>query len=254
MKKISLLTVILVMFVMLNAQSVAVIAGMKGKISIIRDNKYLTAKSGDVLKNADEIQSGEESYAAIRFADNGATTKLFPNSTMVINASIDGKIMNKRNSISKGTAHSKVTPKSGNYIIETPNTVASVKGTDFITTYENNITTVGVIEGEVEVKSKNSDKTQDAKANDVYQVDDDGNVDELEDSNYIEQNTEDENQDQQGNQGEQGDQGQNEGSQQGSGSTGTDYSQQPGGPQEKVLEIEIQKPDGIKKKVRIRYE
>jgi hypothetical protein len=214
------------------AQNIAVIAGMKGKITINRANRTIVAKTGETLKNNDEIQSGEESYAAIRFVDNGATTKLFPNSILVISANKSGNLLNKTNNIAKGTAHSKVTPKTGNYIVETPNTVASVKGTDFITSYENNTTTVGVYEGEVEIKSKNTEKTVSSKANEVYSVDEQGNLNQEENTDFLNQN--------------QGAANQN------LTPPAPPAQNPPSNPN--ILEIEIQKPDGTKKKVRITYE
>lgn len=227
MKKYLLLITLSLICFYLGAQNIAVIAGMKGKIIIVRNNHNINAKTGEIIKNNDEIQSGEESYAAIRFVDNGATTKLFPNSILVINANKSGKTLNKTNSIVKGTAHSKVTPKTGNYIVETPNTVASVKGTDFLTAFENNITTVGVYEGEVEIKSKNTEKTVRSKANEVYSVDEKGNLNQAENNDFLNNN-----------------QSQSQ----------SNLTPPAPNPNQNILEIEIQKPDGTKKKVRITYE
>ncbi len=232
MKKIIIYIIIMLAAALSYAQNIAVIAGMKGKITINRANRTIVAKTGETLKNNDEIQSGEESYAAIRFVDNGATTKLFPNSILVISANKSGNLLNKTNNIAKGTAHSKVTPKTGNYIVETPNTVASVKGTDFITSYENNTTTVGVYEGEVEIKSKNTEKTVSSKANEVYSVDEQGNLNQEENTDFLNQN--------------QGAANQN------LTPPAPPAQNPPSNPN--ILEIEIQKPDGTKKKVRITYE
>lgn len=206
------------------ATNIAVVAGLKGKISLIRNNKTSVLKQGEILQNNDELRSSEESFAAIRFVDNGATTKLFPNSIMVISAQEAGNQLQKRNTIVKGTAQSKVTPQTGHYIIETPNTVASVKGTEFIVTFDGGKTFVGVKEGEVEIESKGSGKKTTAGKDEVYEVDENGNVDEQEDSDYIENNEE-------------------EGQQLNAPA-----------PQGNYLDIEIQKADGTKKKVRIHYE
>ncbi|MDX9869712.1 MAG: FecR domain-containing protein [Candidatus Cloacimonadales bacterium] len=239
MKKILLMIIISCFVVLTYAQNIAVIAGMKGKINIVRNSATITAKTGDVLKNNDQVQSEDESFAAIRFVDNGATTKLFPNSIIIINASINGNVLNKSNSIVKGTAKAKVTPKSGNFIVETPNTVASVKGTNFLTTYDNFITTIGIIEGEVEIRNKTSDRSVDAHSNDVIQSDDDGNITEIDNSEYIQDNIDDENE-----QGQLNDDDDGINSPKGStGDTGTH-----------IFEIELKNPDGTIKKVRISYE
>lgn len=235
MKKILLSLLLLTFFSIVYAQNVAAIAGMKGNIKILRDKKTIIAKTGDIIKNADEISSGEESFAAIRFIDNGATTKLFPNSIIIISASVEGNTLNKRNSISKGTARSQVSPRSGNYIVETPNTVASVKGTDFLATYEDFLTTIGVIDGEVEVRNKTSDRSIDANANDVIQGDDEGNLDSIDDSSYIKNNLD-----------EEAAEGQVYG--------GSDDNNFTDTADRHSLEIELVDPDGTIKKVRISYE
>ncbi len=223
-KRNIVLAFIIIFFVQLSAQSIAVVAGLKGQISVVRNKKTLVAKQGEILQNNDEIRTSEESFAAIRFIDNGATTKLFPNSILIITAVETGNQLQKKNRINKGTVQSKVTPQTGSYIIETPNTVASVKGTDFFVSYKLGKTTVGVAEGEVEVQAKGTGKRSLAKKNQVVEVDNQGNVDQQENTNYLE-NSED------------------EGQQLNSPQTQGNY-----------LDIEIKNANGTKKKVRIHYE
>lgn len=223
MKRYILTIIICLSLVWVYAQNVAVLAGMKGDISVVREGKTIKIKNNDLLKNFDEIRSGEESFAAIRFIDNGATTKLFPNSVLIISAEKSGKNLNKHNNLAKGMIQSKVTPKSGQYVVETPNTVASVKGTDFITQYLLSRTTIGVIEGEVEIRNKISNRTVSSGEDEVYSSDDEGNIGEEEDDSFLEN---DEN-----------------------------YQSDQSVPQQgNNLEIEIKKEDGTTKKVRIHYE
>ncbi len=223
MKRYILTLIICFSLFLVYAQNVAVLAGMKGDISVVRDGKAIKIKNNELLKNFDEIRSGEESFAAIRFIDNGATTKLFPNSVLVISAEKSGKNLNKHNNLSKGMIQTKVTPKSGQFVVETPNTVASVKGTDFITQYQLRKTTIGVIEGEVEIRNKVSNRSISSGENDVYSSDDEGNINEEEDDSFL-QNDE-------------------------------NYQSENVAPQQgNNLEIEIRKEDGTTKKVRIHYE
>lgn len=175
MKKIFLVFFI-VLFSILSSEPIAVIAGMKGDISLTRDNKKIAVKTGELLLDSDQLLSGSESFAAIRFIDNGATTKLFPNSVLIIYAtSVDGQL-SKRNNLRSGKIHSNVNPLSGQYIVETPNTVASVRGTDFTTEYENNITTIDVNEGEVEIESKLTGEKERAYGQESYSVNQNGQI------------------------------------------------------------------------------
>ncbi|HOE91688.1 MAG TPA: hypothetical protein PLV22_06905, partial [Candidatus Cloacimonadota bacterium] len=121
----------------------------------------------------------------------------------------------------------------------TPNTVASVKGTNFLTTYDNFITTIGIIEGEVEIRNKTSDRSVDAHSNDVIQSDDEGNVTEIDNSEYIQNNIDDENEKGQLNDDD-------DGMNNPKGNTGDSGTH--------IFEMELKNPDGTIKKVRISYE
>ncbi len=158
---------------------IAVISGMKGEISIIRGEEQLTAKTGDLLFDADEIVSGIESFASIRFVDNGATAKLFPNSILIVQGYVvDGKL-SKKSSVEKGRFLSKVNINSGQYMVETPNTVASVKGTEFLVGYDNFMTNVIVRSGEVDIENKITGDTVTATSDQGYSIDENGQQEEL---------------------------------------------------------------------------
>jgi len=153
MKKILLLSLILCLVMILSAETVALLSASKGNVSLERDKKDMKYKSGELLKNKDVLRTGPESFAAYKFIDASSLVKLFANSVVTINAEkADGKI-SKRVNVSQGSILSTVKSGTGAFTVQTPTTVASVKGTEFMTrvdSYGNSIFTV--TEGEVELR------------------------------------------------------------------------------------------------------
>ncbi|MCK9330049.1 MAG: FecR domain-containing protein [Candidatus Cloacimonetes bacterium] len=224
MKYLNLL-IILFLFVGLFSESpIAVIAGMKGDVSVFRNEEKNTIKTGDLLYNADEVSSGIESFASIRFVDNGATAKLFPNSVLIIQGEfIDGKL-SKRNILNKGSFLSKVNVDSGQYLVETPNIVASVKGTEFLVGYENLLSYIFVNSGEVEIENKITGDFLTAKNGQGYSINENGDISDI-DNQIIEDFQDD-----------------------------FDNETPENSFESKTFDIEIQDADGNIKKVRITYE
>lgn len=140
------------------AESVAYLTQGKGDLKILRGGKAIKHKNGEVLVNNDEVRTGSQSFAALKYLDGGATVKVFSNSIIKLTARKQGKNLDKNTSLNKGSLYSKVNDKvKGNYQVETPTTVASVKGTGFLTKYTADGTTIVVVlEGTVEVQHKES--------------------------------------------------------------------------------------------------
>lgn len=160
MKKIISLLVFLAVLttVLFAADPIAYLIQGKGKLQILRDSKAIKFKNGDMLYNNDEIKTAGESFAAIKYVDGGATIKVFPNSVIKLTAMKQDKQLSKNSIIQKGGLYSKVNSRiKGGYQVETPTTVASVKGTGFLTRLNDDKSTVIVVmEGEVEVAHKES--------------------------------------------------------------------------------------------------
>lgn len=162
MKKLIITALILITFSLLLAvEPVALFMKSKGKVEIIRDKKSIKFKSGELLYDKDEIRTGGESYAALKYADGGATLKVFPNSVIMISAVQNDKQLDKNTSVKSGSLYSKIYNKiKGTFRVETPTTVASVKGTGFVTRLDNEGNThIIVLEGEVLVENKDSGKS-----------------------------------------------------------------------------------------------
>ncbi len=118
----------------LNAAGVGILTAAKGKVTITRSSKNISYKVGDSLSNKDEIRTKAESFAAYKYVDGSSTIKVFSNSYVVIGASQNGNTLDKTVKVNSGNVYTQVTPNSkGSVKVSTPTTVASVKGTEFLT-------------------------------------------------------------------------------------------------------------------------
>lgn len=162
MKKTALILVILMSFtILLCADPVAYLMQTKGSVQLYRSDRTVKFKNGELLYNKDEIITGVRSYAAVKYADGAATVKVFPNSILRLNSTKQNKQLNKSVLLDIGGVYSSIVNRiKGEYEVESPNTVASVKGTSFLMRYNaDKITYVTVLEGEVMVKNKISGKS-----------------------------------------------------------------------------------------------
>lgn len=163
MKKWICLALLLASFLALfSAEPIAYLVKSKGSVQLYRNQEAVRFANGELLYDNDEIFTGKDAYAAIKYADGGVTVKIFPNSVVRFSAVKQNKQLNKTTVISVGSVFSQISNKiKGIYQAETPNTVASVKGTEFIIRYNaNNVTQVIVLEGEVIVQNKDSGKSK----------------------------------------------------------------------------------------------
>ncbi len=166
MKKYFVIIIVLTAVVILNASSpVALTLRMRGDVTLDRSEQKSQLTDGTSLINRDNLQSSDDSYAFIKFIDDGATLRLFPNSIMTINAEKEEDKLNKGGFLQVGNVFSSVNKDKGEYRIETPTTVASVKGTEgFVVVDEDGTTTVITVKGTFEVFNKESGRTIDVEA------------------------------------------------------------------------------------------
>ncbi len=156
MKKLILIYLLLILFIGLIAiDEIALTLKVKGKIDHHHQKSVGILTKGFILKNSDKLVSHDNSYAAIKFIDGGSLMKIFPNSVVVLEAEEQNKKMNKKISLESGKIFSKIKKKMGDYEIQTPSAVASVKGTEFLVLVRaDGATTIFTFEGSVEVKNK----------------------------------------------------------------------------------------------------
>lgn len=180
MKKITVIVLIALAFSLVYADSVAFLSTSKGNVSLTRAEKQIKFKSGEMLQNKDELRTGAESFAAYKFIDGGANIKVFANSVVEIKAAKSGKNLDKSVKVSRGSVLSNVTKGRGNYQVETPTTVASVRGTDFLTQVAPDGSSVIIVtDGVVELVSPTGEVVT-IEAGYTAHIDVDGNIEVVE--------------------------------------------------------------------------
>lgn len=176
MKKYILLILIVIFAAAAFAQdTVALTLKVKGDVNLNRSDSEAKLELGDTLINKDELISKEDSFAAVRFVDGNAFIKLFSNSRLIISADKKEDKYDKKSYLKMGTLWSKVTKNSGSFDVETPTTVVSVRGTEFVIEVDKDgVTKVYAISGKVTVKNKKTGQVVDLGAGE-YTEDDDEN-------------------------------------------------------------------------------
>lgn len=160
MKKYILLSLLLVLVLSaLHANAIATLMAHKGKVSLNRVTDQIKFKKGELLMNNDVLRTGAESFAAYKYVDASSTVKMFANSVATINGSKDGNNLSKSVTVRQGSVLTNVKSGSGLFRVNTPTTVASVKGTEFLTRVEEGGATMFIVsEGEIEVRVLASDE------------------------------------------------------------------------------------------------
>ncbi len=161
MKKIIFISLMILIFTisLLAQESVGIVLKVKGDVVLTHKEEDLNAKDGTELENKDVLESKEESFAVVKFIDGSSVIKLFPNSILTINTEkVNGKL-NKKSTMKLGELWAKVTKNTGEFVIDTPTTVVSVKGTRFVLFVdENGFTDLYTLEGVVRMENKKDKK------------------------------------------------------------------------------------------------
>jgi len=155
-----ILSIIFICTSLMGADAVAFTLKAVGNVSLTRGDDTNKVENGTQLQNEDMLETKENSYAAVKFVDGSSVIKIFPRSMLTIKTTVseDNKL-NKTNYLNAGEIWAKVTRKSGEFQIDTPTTVVSVKGTRFNVKVDENGTTVNTFEGIVEMKNKKNGET-----------------------------------------------------------------------------------------------
>ena len=138
---------------------------VKGDVILTHAEENINAKDGTELENNDVLESKSESFAVVKFIDGNSVVKLFPNSILTISAEKTNGKLNKKSTIRLGELWAKVAKNTGEFVVETPTTVVSVKGTKFVLAVdENGFTDLFTLEGVVNMKNKKDDIEADVGA------------------------------------------------------------------------------------------
>ena len=134
MKIFKLLSIsILLLSSNLIASKIAVATKVNGDVEIMPvDTKdFSKLKPGTVLSDGDKIRTGNSGFAAIIFIDDKSILKLKGNSEATIAGQRTSASISKKINMDSGTVRATITKQNVNFVIQTPTSVASVKGTDF---------------------------------------------------------------------------------------------------------------------------
>jgi hypothetical protein len=116
-----------------NANKIAVVTKVKGLVEIMPTGKKLFSKlkAGSILADGDKIRTGTSGFTAIIFIDDKSTLKLKGNSEAVITGQRTAASISKKINMDSGTIRATIKKQNSSFVIQTPTSVASVKGTDF---------------------------------------------------------------------------------------------------------------------------
>ena len=134
MKRIKLIPIyFLLLFSDLIANKIAVATKINGPVEIMLvDTKdFSKLKPGTVLSDGDKIRTGNSGFAAIIFIDDKSILKLKANSEATIAGQRTSASISKKINMDSGTVRATITKQNVDFVIQTPTSVASVKGTDF---------------------------------------------------------------------------------------------------------------------------
>ena len=125
---------ILILFTsFIQGNKVAVTTKVKGLVEImpVGEKNFSNLNPGTILADGDKIRTGSSGFTAIIFIDDKSTLKLKENSEAVITGQRSARSIAKKINMDAGTVRATVNKQNSNFVIQTPTSVASVKGTDF---------------------------------------------------------------------------------------------------------------------------
>ena len=117
----------------LQASKIAVVTKVKGLVELMPNGKklFIKLKAGTILADGDKIRTGTSGFAAVIFIDDKSTLKLKGNSEAVITGQRTAASISKKINMDSGTIRATIEKQNTSFVIQTPTSVASVKGTDF---------------------------------------------------------------------------------------------------------------------------
>ncbi len=134
MKRLIILSIMLAT-VLTAGSKVAIVMKAKGDVKLIQAETKLVEplKRGTGLVNEDVIRTGKDGFAVAMYLDDKTTIKVRNDAEFLIGGEKTAEGIIKRVSLSYGTMMASVSKQKGKeFIIATPTSVASVKGTDII--------------------------------------------------------------------------------------------------------------------------
>ncbi len=136
---------------------VAVVIKSKGKVTLTRpgENRTWKAEKGMVIRSGDRIETGVASFCAIKFLDDKSLLRIKEKSECVVEGKKEQGRIDKNIFVEVGSFFASIFKQRGQFLITTPTSVASVKGTKFWTLQQRNGPTTYIgIEGLIDISNK----------------------------------------------------------------------------------------------------
>ena len=133
LRKIYLFSIFLLSLSFGSADKIAIATKVKGVVEIapVKINKLKKLTPGTVLSDGDKIRTGSKGFVAIIFIDDKSTLKVKENSEIVVGGQKSAARISKKINMDVGTIRATINQQNTDFVIQTPTSVASVKGTDF---------------------------------------------------------------------------------------------------------------------------
>lgn len=126
------LPLVILISLLIGADQVAVATKVSGNVNHSQGKKSAPLKPGTVIENGDKIRTGSNGFVALIFIDDKSTLKIKSNTELEITGKREKNSIAKKINMARGTLRAKVTKQAkSDFIVQTPTSVASVKGTDF---------------------------------------------------------------------------------------------------------------------------
>jgi ferric-dicitrate binding protein FerR (iron transport regulator) len=136
------------------AAKIAVVTKVKGLVEMERGKSGFSAlKPGVILEDGDRVRTGSNGFTAVIYIDDKSLLKIKEDTEIVISGKRDVNSISKEVNIGQGTLRASVCKqKKGAFVVKSPTSVASVKGTvfDFISDPDAGDQIIG-IEGIIEL-------------------------------------------------------------------------------------------------------
>ena len=146
----------------ISQESLAIVTKSNGNISYknyLKKDFIDKLNAGSELFNNDLIRTGSDGFVKFTYLDDGTTIKINNDSELYIRGQVSNKNINKRINMSNGLIKLDVSTQKGDeFVIITPTSVASVKGTSFILDSSEDGDNFYGYEGIVEVLNKESNE------------------------------------------------------------------------------------------------
>lgn len=135
-------------------KEIAVVIKVNGTAAIKSgEKKWEALKNGRRLHSDDLVKTGKDALVAIVFTDDKSMLKIRANSQFQLKGERTEKGVAKKLLMMMGQVWSKITPKGAGYEMVTPSGVAAVRGTEFYSIVDALKTTIIGVSGTVELRT-----------------------------------------------------------------------------------------------------